>query len=256
MPSQIAPSICLIGGCGRMGRMLTERAAKTQYTLTSLDRPLTEEKIRTGTANAGLVIFCVPALALEDVLPMVCRTLPEDCIVSDITSVKDLPMRLMEKWWPGAVVGTHPLFGPNPESDQDLPVAITQGARADEKALRTVEDFMAALGFRCFRTSCEEHDSAMARIQNLNFITNLAYFAMLAQHKELLPFLTPSFKRRLNASKKMLTEDAPMFSGLFEANPQSQEVVRQFRAILSLAASGDIGLLCEKVQWWWTKENP
>ncbi len=246
--------IGLVGGGGRMGRMLCRRADEAKLRISSLEKPLTEERIRTEFAQATVVFFCVPAVSLADVVPFVCRYLPENCIVSDITSVKELPMRIMEQHWPGDVVGTHPLFGPSAEG-QDLPVAITPGSRSSEKSVAAVEKIMTSLGFRCFRTSPGEHDTAMSRIQNLNFITNLAYFAMLAQHTELLPFLTPSFRRRLAASKKMLTEDAPMFSGLFETNPMSQEAVRQFGTYLSLAASGDIEILSKKAQWWWTEEN-
>ena len=100
-------------------------------------------------------------------------------------------------------------------------------------------------------TTAEKHDQAMARIQNMNFITNLAYFALLAGQEDLLPFLTPSFRRRRNAARKMLTEDAQLFAGLFEANPHSHEAVRQYRQMLNLAAAGDIDLLCRRAQWWW-----
>ena len=75
--------------------------------------------------------------------------------------------------------------------------------------------------------------------------------ALLAGQEDLLPFLTPSFRRRQNAARKMLTEDARLFSGLFEANPHSHEAVRQYRQMLNLAAAGDIDLLCRRAQWWW-----
>lgn len=76
----------------------------------------------------------------------------------------------------------------------------------------------------------------MARIQGMNFITSLAYFALLAGEDDLLPFLTPSFDRpQGRAARKMLTEDARLFAGLFEANPHSHEAVRQYRQILNLA---------------------
>ena len=91
----------------------------------------------------------------------------------------------------------------------------------------------------------------MARIQNMNFITNLTYFAMLAGEDDLLPFLTPSFRRRLHAAGKMLTEDARLFADLFEANTHSHEAVRQYRNMLNLAAAGDVDLLCRRAQWWW-----
>jgi Prephenate dehydratase len=69
----------------------------------------------------------------------------------------------------------------------------------------------------------------LSNAPSMNFITSVAYFALLAGQEDLLPFLTPSFRRRQNAARKMLTEDARMFAGLFEANPHSHEAVRQYR---------------------------
>ena len=75
----------------------------------------------------------------------------------------------------------------------------------------------------------------------------------LAGQEALLPYITPSFRRRLHAAEKMLTEDGTMFTGLFEANPYSHEAVRQYRKMLNVAAAGDIELLCRRAQWWWKK---
>lgn len=53
------------------------------------------------------------------------------------------------------------------------------------------------------------------------------------------------------SARKMLTEDASMFAGLFEANAYSHEEVRKYRKMLALAASGDIDLLTNLASWWW-----
>ena len=242
--------ILIVGATGRMGRMLTERFRACGREVSLLDRPLTPERTGPAAQDAGIALFCVPVAVMGDVLTRVLGFLPGGCILSDITSVKELPMRLMEQAWNGPVVGTHPLFGPNPQGER-LPVAIVPGKAAAEEHICAVEALFTDAGFQVFRTGAREHDSAMARIQNLNFITNLVYFALLAGNRDLLPFLTPSFQRRLDASKKMLTEDAAMFAGLFEANTMSHGVVRQYNKLLQLAAAGDIDMLCRKAQWWW-----
>ena len=92
-----------------------------------------------------------------------------------------------------------------------------------------------------------------ARVQNMNFITNLAYFAPGWQGRKTCCPTSPSFRRRLHAAEKMLTEDGTMFTGLFEANPYSHEAVRQYRKMPNAAAAGDIELLCRRAQWWWKK---
>lgn len=243
--------IAIIGNTGRMGAMLEKRAKLAGFAVLGADLPLEDEDIARSCSDADLVILCVPARHLEEVIIKVTPHLKKEAILSDITSVKEAPMRQMRKHWSGAIIGSHPLFGPRIEADGDLPVALVKDENAPEAAGIKMENFITALGFRPFYTDAETHDKAMAKIQNMNFITNLAYFAALAGEKDLVPFLTPSFERRKKAAQKMLTEDAEMFAGLFEANPHSHESVRQFRRILNLAASGDVDLLCQRAQWWW-----
>ena len=203
--------------------------------------------------DAALVLLCVPAAVFADVAASVCAHLPATAILADITSVKVRPLQQMEAIWPGPVVGTHPLFGPATPDEDGLPVTVTPGRTAREEDTALVEAFFRALGCSTFRATADEHDRAMARVQNMNFITNLAYFALLAGQEDLLPYITPSFRRRLHAAEKMLTEDGTMFTGLFEANPYSHEAVRQYRKMLNVAAAGDIELLCRRAQWWWKK---
>lgn len=247
--SQLLPEkVVILGASGRMGKMLMQRGCDAGLNMHPLNRPYEGDKLEC-LSDADLAILCVPARTLPTVLKKIVPYLNKNAILSDIISVKETPMRQMEHAWSGPVVGTHPLFGPNPPDD--MPVVIVRGSGANEEQVQKVANFYEAIGCRVFESTAEKHDIAMARIQNMNFITNLAYFAVLAGQDELLPFLTPSFERRKQAAAKMLTEDAEMFAGLFEANGHSHEAVRQYRKMLNLAASGDIELLCKRAQWWW-----
>lgn len=250
--SAVAPVKTIItGASGRMGKMLLEKAAAAGLNAVGVSRPYTSEKLAAACAGADLVILSAPARNLEELVQLIAPFMEKNAILSDITSVKEAPMRQMQAHWQGPVVGTHPLFGPKNDPGAHLPVAITPGENATEADACKVAQFFREIGCHVFRATPEEHDRAVARVQNLNFITNLAYFAALAGQKDLLPYLTPSFERRKKAAKKMLTEDAGMFAGLFEANPHSHEAARQYRRMLNLAASGDIDLLCQRAQWWW-----
>lgn len=55
------------------------------------------------------------------------------------------------------------------------------------------------------------------------------------------------FRRR---RPRALTEDAPCSSGFWEANPMSQESIRQY-LFLNVAAGGDVNVLVQRAQWWW-----
>ena len=241
----------IVGACGRMGAMFRRRARSAGIPVEGMDIPFDADAVAAACADADLLLLCVPAAVLDETLKTFVPHLPPAAVVADITSVKEQPMTLMQRRWQGPVVGTHPLFGPGARNDEPQPVAVVPGATAGEAHVRLVTAFFEAIGCHPFMTTAAAHDKAAARIQNLNFITNLVYFALLADDDSLTPFLTPSFRRRHAAARKMLTEDAPMFAGLFDANPYSQEAVRQYSKLLNIASAGDIDLLCNRAVHWW-----
>lgn len=245
-------NICIVGSEGRMGRMLAERATAAGLGVSGVDRPLSAASVADAVAGTELVLLAVPAAAFDEVARLCASAMEPEQILSDICSVKAQPMAQMLAAHAGPVVGTHPLFGPEP-ADDDLRVAVVPGR--DDAARDAVSTCLAAMGFAPFDSDADEHDLAMAHIQGLNFVTTVSYLATLAHRPELERYITPSFNRRLDAARKMLTEDSGLFSGLMEANPFTQEAVRNFRSMLNIAAGGDIELLAARANWWWRSDD-
>jgi prephenate dehydrogenase len=243
------PRVALIGCHGRMGTLFMHRLAAGAQ-LCGVDLPLSAEKLHTACAQADIVLLCVPAAAMQECIALCVPHMQAGALLADIVSVKEEPLAHMEKAWQGACVGTHPLFGPQPAPDLALRVCLTPGARASQKHIDTLRQLFASMGAECFCSTAQEHDRAVSLIQSMNFITSLTYFAMLADKEELKPFITPSFLRRQEAARKLLTEDGALFTGLFEANPYAHESVRQYRSLLNIAAGGDIELLLHRAQRW------
>lgn len=252
----VAPSVAIVGAGGRMGAMLMRRLCGAVRDMRGLDVPLTPERVRAAVDGADMVLCCVPAAAMPEVVAACAPHMRPDAILADIVSVKVQPMATMERLWPGPCVGTHPLFGPAPAQDMELRVCVTAGSRAQPSHVTMVEALFAAMGAQCFRSTPEEHDRAVSVIQSMNFITSLAYFAMLADHEELTPYITPSFLRRQEAARKLLTEDGELFTWLFDANPYAHESVRTYRNLLNVAAGGDIELLLGRARRWLEKHAP
>ena len=246
----------VVAGCrGRMGSMLMERfQAQEGLDPVGLDLPYTDEETAVACRNAQVVLLCIPATAIPDIVKALKPHMAPNTILADITSVKELPMQNMEELWNGPVVGTHPLFGPVQAAGLELRVTIVPGQKAEESDVQLVESLFQGFGCLTFRASAREHDMAEAKIQGINFITSAVYFAMTAEDPQLLPYITPSFMRRMNATEKQLMDDGALFTWLFEANPHSQTMVRHYRNLLSLAAAGDVDLILSKAQWWW-QEN-
>lgn len=239
----------IIGSRGRMGAMLMESLEAAGQTARGADVPLTPDVLAAACAGADVALLCVPAAVLGEVANLLVPHLEAGAVLADIASVKMLPVRAMRRAYAGPVVGTHPLFGPRPGPDYNA-VCVTPAEDTDEAAVRTVEGLFESMGCTIFRSTPEAHDRAMAAVQGLNFITSVAYFAMLSQRDDILPFLTPSLQRRTEAARSMLTSDAALFTGIFESNPMSQDVVREYRAYLNVAAGGDVDVLTALAEAW------
>ncbi|MEG6552279.1 prephenate dehydrogenase/arogenate dehydrogenase family protein [Desulfocurvibacter africanus] len=245
-------SVAIIGSQGQMGRLFMNLCIEHGLSVRGLDKPMDNMALAMAIQSSELVLLAVPIHALADVLLQVKPHLSHRNILADLCSVKVGPVEHMLAAWDGPVVGTHPLFGPRPLEGERV-VAITPGR--DDAALDAVEDWLKRIEFSTFRTTAHEHDRAMAFIQGLNFVTNTAYLSATAGQPDIERFITPSFRRRLESARKMLTEDAGLFEALFEANPYAQEAVRLFRSHLNVAAGGDVSLLAERAQWWWRDDK-
>lgn len=243
--------IAIAGADGNMGAFFTERFTEVGCTVRPLTVPYTEDTLREALRGAQMVLLCVPVTVMDSVIAQLKPYMEEGAILADVGSVKEGPMKAMLDNYDGPVVGTHPLFG-NVIPDEFLPrVAVAPGRETDTEAAAQVSALFAACGYACFDTTAEEHDRAMAFIQGLNFTSTVAYLAASRDVASIKNFVTPSFKRRLDAAHKMLTQDKELFETISEANPYLQESNRKFMSYLSVAAGGDMELLAERAQWWW-----
>ena len=248
--------VVIVGHRGRMGAMLMERfSRRDDLTVVGIDRPFLEEDMAEACRDARAVILCIPASAIAETVELLKPHMAADCILADITSVKELPMRDMERVWNGPVVGTHPLFGPTPPEGMELRVPVVPGKQASQEDVVFIESLFQSFGCVTFQATAEEHDLAEAKIQGMNFITSAVYFAMTAEDPALLRYLTPSFLRRKDSAEKQLTENRALFTWLFEANPHSQAMVLQYMGLLSMAATGNVDLILDKAEKWWIQNN-
>jgi len=246
--------IAIAGADGNMGAFFSQRFAEVGCTVRPLTVPYTEDALKAALDGAEMVLLCVPVTVMDSVIGQLRPYMEKGTILADVGSVKEGPMKAMLDNYDGPVVGTHPLFGNVIPDDFEPRVAVAPGRESDKEAAAKVCALFTACGYTCFDTTAEEHDRAMAFIQGLNFTSTVAYLAASRDVHSIKNFVTPSFKRRLDAAHKMLTKDKELFETISEANPYLQESNRKFMSYLSLAAGGDMELLAERAQWWWRRD--
>ena len=247
--------IAIVGASGQMGGLFVRDFLGLGLEVTPLSRPYSDADVRAALDGCDMLLLSVPVTAMDNVLDVMLPHLAKPTILCDVGSVKMHPLRTMLDRYEGPVVGTHPLFGPVIPEGFEPRVAVMPGRQGDDKAAEKVSDLFTRCGYTCFSSTPEEHDRAMALIQGLNYTTTAAYLAAARDLDGIEKFVTPSFKRRLDAGAKMFTQDTELFEIISESNPFLQEVSRKFMSYLALAAGGDLDLLSERAQWWWRNET-
>ncbi len=248
MISPFLQKTAIFGSQGKMGGFFMDRFLGIGLDVYGFDLPVDLNLLSRVIPTVDLVLLAVPIPAIDRCLGAISHLLQPTTILADLCSVKTLPVDKMLRACTGPVVGTHPLFGPDPGDDERRVVICP--AR-DVEAAERLEEVFALCSLTTFRSDPHEHDRAMAFVQGLNYAATLAYFCAHDHDETLERFITPSLRKRLDAAHKMVVEDGPLFATLCDNNPFMASSIRSYLKVLGLAAAGDYELLRDKALPWW-----
>ena len=185
--------------------------------------------------NPDLVINAVTVKYTIDAFNKVLPHLSQNCILSDIASVKTgLPEFYAQCGHP--FVSTHPMFGPTFASLSNLSsenaIIITEG---DHLGKVFFKDLYNELHLHIEEYSFKEHDETIAYSLSIPFASTLV-FASIMKHQD-APGTT--FKRHMTIARGLMSEDDYLLSEiLFNPNTPSQleriqEKLSQLQEIVS-----------------------
>ena len=168
--------------------------------------------------NAVTVKYTVAAF--EEVMPFI----PDDCIISDISSVKTGLKDFYESQ-SHPYVSTHPMFGPtfanlNQLSEENA-IIISEG---DYMGRIFFRDLYSKLGLNIYEYTFDEHDRTVAYSLSIPFVSTFA-FAAVMKHQD-APGTT--FKRHMQIVKGVLNEDDFLLQEIL-FNPYTHDSVEQIR---------------------------
>jgi len=164
--------------------------------------------------------------------------LPEDCIISDITSVKK-GLASYYKESGRRFVSTHPMFGPTFGNVKDL---STENAiiisESDEEGAKFFRDFYESLKIKIHNYSFDEHDQTIAYSLSLPFSSSLVFASCMKQQDA--PGTT--FRRHHEIAKGLLSEDDYLLSEILMSPyslEQIENVRNQLNDLIELVQKGD-----------------
>lgn len=171
--------------------------------------------------NAVTVKYTIPAF--REVIPH----LPEDCIISDIASVKT-GLKEFYTECGHRYVSTHPMFGPTfanlNQLSQENAIVISEG---DYMGRIFFKDLYQRLGLSIYEYTFEEHDKTVAYSLSIPFVSTFV-FAAVMKHQD-APGTT--FKRHMNIARGVLNEDDYLLQEVL-FNPHTSEQVEHIRTEL------------------------
>ncbi|MGO3916031.1 MAG: bifunctional chorismate mutase/prephenate dehydrogenase, partial [Pseudoalteromonas sp.] len=163
--------VVIVGGQGAMGQLFANQFRRSGYEVKVLDKDQ-QHQAADILKGAKLVMISVPINALESVAKAL-PSLDDDCLLVDITSVKQAPLNVLKEVHSGAVVGLHPMFGPDISHWVKQTVVVCEG-RKPEAAQGLLEQLQ-VWGCQLVELGAKKHDEAMQIIQVMRHLTTFVY---------------------------------------------------------------------------------
>lgn len=203
----------LILGAGKMGSWLIESLC-LDYDVAAFDSELSRLKYFFNTTklvsyeevrefNPDMVINAVNLQLTVPVFKEIMPYLDENCILADITSVKN-GLRQFYPQTGRRFVSTHPMFGPTFANLRDLSgqsaIIISE---SDEEGKAFFRNFFDSFNLSIFEYSFLEHDQTIAYSLSVPFASTMVFAACMK--KQEAPGTT--FKKHLDIAKGLFSED-------------------------------------------------
>jgi prephenate dehydrogenase len=260
--------ITILGGAGGMGEWFarffkdndfdvrivditakTEAVAKrlgVEFLVTDLLR-LKPGAIREALGDADIVLLSVPIEVTGRVIERVGPELHEGSLLMDITSVKRMPIEMMEKWTNEHVeiLGTHPLFGPSAKSMRGQSVIFVPLRRGT--LYERIYELFVRSGAKVEFLTAAEHDQLFGVIQGL---THFILFSLGITLRELdfdversRKFMTPMYEILIDFMGRLLHQDPHLYAEIqtnFEMEELHKAFLKAATRLSELVAAGTV----------------
>jgi len=226
---QMIRTISVIGGRGAMGRRFVDMFRAQGLTVRSFDSS-DGEMDYAAAAAADVVVLAVPIRCFEEVVVKLGPHTRKDGLVADITSVKELPVKIMLNHCRGEVLGGHPLFGPA-EKNLEGQIFFLCPARLGNLTTR-FKSLLKRLKFRIIVLTAAEHDRQMSIVQSLRHMMMAGFGATIAKFGDAGQLVNVGdwFGRLKELRDRQAAQSAELFADIALNNPHSREVFDEFAA--------------------------
>lgn len=223
-------AIIIVGGKGKLGQLFVNLFRSSGYQVNIIDKD-DWQKAKALFVRASLVLISVPIHCTVSVIEQL-ATLPNDCILADLTSIKSMPLQAMLRCHKGPVVGLHPMFGPDIEQLTKQVIVYCDGR--NKQGYFWLLEQLACWGANLHAISAAEHDKGMSLIQALRHFTSFVYGSHLAKENpnlsELIALSSPIYRLELAMVGRLFAQDAQLYCDIIMSSEQNIEMIKRFHS--------------------------
>jgi chorismate mutase/prephenate dehydrogenase len=220
--------VIVIGGNGQLGRIFVDLFTRSGYQVQALEQadwPNSADIL----AEASLVIVAVP-IRLTTLVIQKLGNLPENCILADVTSIKEAPLYEMMKVHAGPVVGLHPMFGPDVTGLVKQTIIACEG-RFPQQYHWLLEQFN-VWGAKIHPVEAHTHDQAMSMVQVMRHFSTIAYGYHLmtegADIAQLVEMSSPIYRLELIMVGRLFAQNPELYTDIIFANQDNIAMMKRF----------------------------
>ncbi|MEM0911994.1 MAG: bifunctional chorismate mutase/prephenate dehydrogenase [Pseudomonadota bacterium] len=220
--------VVVIGGEGALGQVFVKLCKSTGYQVSIVEKD-DWDTIESVVATADLVIVAVPINKTVDVIAKL-PPLPEDCVLADVTSIKEKPLNAMLENHSGPVIGLHPMFGPDAPGMIRQVVVVCHG-RGQQNYAPFLEQ-MKLWGATLYESSAQNHDRAMSIIQVMRHFSSFVYGLHLHAEdpdlKELIAFSSPIYRLELAMVGRLFAQAPELYADIIFQDASNISLLQNF----------------------------
>jgi chorismate mutase/prephenate dehydrogenase len=221
--------VLIVGGTGEMGRFFVRFFESAGYEVRSMgsrDWP----NIEALCEGLDLCIISVTIDRTAEIIEKIAPHLRPDTVLTDVTSIKKVPLAAMMNAHNGPVLGLHPLFGPTTSTLDKQIVVATPGR--DDAACQWVIDQFRLWGAVMVMSTADEHDEIMEFVQSLRHFATFAFGQFLAAKKvplaRSLEFSSPIYRLELGMVGRLFAQDAGLYAEIIFATPERRALLKDY----------------------------
>lgn len=242
--------VVVVGGAGALGKRFVSLFQRSGYNVEVLEQQ-NWYQAKQMVQGAALVLIAVPIAVTEQVIAQL-PELDAGTVLADLTSTKTGPLTAMLAKHNGAVVGLHPMFGPDISNIAKQVVVVSHG-RAAEQYQWLIQQFK-VWGAVLTEKSAQQHDELMQLIQAMRHFSSLVYGVHLAEEQadlqQLLELSSPIYRLELAMVGRLFAQNAELYADIMLSSSAVTGLLQRYQHRFNqlshlLAARDKAGLMAE-----------